>query len=61
MKKRFTYKVVFMSLVGILACILVALIWTHADKIDGIKPEIPQYDAEWRGHWDESVTVTNTD
>jgi hypothetical protein len=31
------------------ACFALYLIVKHADWIDGVEPEIPQYEAVWRG------------
>ena len=55
--RRFSYQMAFIGMIGIVACVLIALILPRADKIDGIE-EIPQYDAVWRGHMNQHDWVS---
>ena len=49
--RRFSYQMAFIGMIGIVACVLIAVIPYFADRIDH------QCDAVWRGHYNVSVTV----
>ena len=56
--KKLKHNIQALALIGVLTVFGIVVLRNNADQIDGIKPEIPQYDAVWRGVYYKDTYTT---